>query len=241
MNARPARRTTRAALLVAAVGTALVATSTPASAHVTIQPGAIEGGGFSVVSFRVPNERDDASTTKVRVVLPVDQPLGSVQTTPVPGWQITTQQRELDEPLELFGSEISSVVSEVTWSAAGDGVQPGQFQDFALSLGQLPDSGDLVFTTVQTYSSGERVAWNQVAVDEAAEPERPAPVLTLTAPEEAPDAVGASDTGDAAAAAEPAAASDEEDGGSALPVGLSVAALLVALGALALGLKRRTG
>ena len=61
-----------------------------AQAHVTVQPSSAEGGGFSVVAFRVPNERDDASTTQLRVTLPQDQPIGSVQTTPVAGWQITT-------------------------------------------------------------------------------------------------------------------------------------------------------
>ena len=36
-----------------------------AQAHVTVQPSSAEGGGFSVVAFRVPNERDDASTTQL--------------------------------------------------------------------------------------------------------------------------------------------------------------------------------
>jgi periplasmic copper chaperone A len=242
MNHRPARRTTRAGLLLAALGAAVGASTVPASAHVTVQPGSLEGGGFSVVSVRVPNERDDASTTKVRVVLPADQPLGSVQTTPVPGWRVATAQRELDEPIDFFGSELTTVVSEVTWTAVDGGVRPGQFQDFALSLGQLPESGNLVFKAVQTYSSGEEVAWNEVAVDDAAEPEHPAPVLTLTAPGGDPAAVGAADSEDttAAAATGTTPAADVDDSGSALPIGLSVAALVVALGALGVGLKRRT-
>jgi uncharacterized protein len=73
------------------------------------------------------------------------------------------------------------VVSEVTWTATDGGVRPGQFQDFPVSLGQLPEAGELVFKAVQRYSSSEQVAWNQVAVDDAAEPERPAPVLALAA------------------------------------------------------------
>ena len=43
MNHRSARRTTRAGLLLAAVGTALVASAVPASAHVTVQPASLEG------------------------------------------------------------------------------------------------------------------------------------------------------------------------------------------------------
>ena len=151
-----------------------------AQAHVTVQPGTVEGGGFSVVAFRVPNERDNASTTQLRVTLPQDQPIGSVQTTPVPGWKTTTSSRHLDKPIEMFGEHLDSVVSEVTWTATGGGIRPGQFQDFELSLGQLPKSGDLVFNTLQTYSDGEKVNWNQVSADPSVEPEHPAPILTIT-------------------------------------------------------------
>ncbi|CAA9317975.1 MAG: Conserved membrane protein in copper uptake, YcnI [uncultured Nocardioidaceae bacterium] len=239
-TSRSRGRTARACLLVVGVGAALLASTAPASAHVSVQPATVEGGGVSVVSFRVPNERDDAATTRVRVVLPVDQPLGSVQTTPVPGWRVTTQQRELDEPLEMFGSEVTTVVAEVTWVATDGGVRAGQFQDFPLSLGQLPESGELVFKAVQGYSSGERVTWNEVAVDASAEPEHPAPVLALTAPEEAPDAVGAADAAGGSSEAAGPATSSNEGLGTAWPTGLSVLALVTALVALGLGLKRRT-
>ena len=228
------RRTTSACCLLGLIGAGVVAATVPATAHVTVQPGRVEGGGFAVVSFRVPNEREDASTTRVRVILPSDRPLGSVQTTPVPGWRVTTRERELDEPLELFGSTISTVVSEVTWSAAAAGVRPGQFQDFPLSLGQLPESGELAFKAVQTYSSGERVTWNEVAVDDSAEPEHPAPVLVVTPPEEAAEP-------EVEPEPEPAAPPADSGPGAAWPIGISVVALLTALVALGAGLKRRTG
>ena len=133
-----------------------------------------------MVAFRVPNERDDASTTQVRVTLPQDQPIGSVQTTPVAGWKITTATRQLDKPIEMFGEQLDTVVSEVTWTATAGGIRPGQFQDFAVSLGQLPESGELVFNALQTYSSGEKVNWNQVSTDPSVEPEHPAPILRIT-------------------------------------------------------------
>ena len=127
---------------IGATVAAILALPGLAQAHVTVQPGTAEGGGFSVVAFRVPNERDDASTTQLRVTLPKDQPIGSVQTTPVPGWKITTATRQLDKPIEMFGEQLDTVVSEVTWTATGGGIRPGQFQDFDLSLGQLPESGE---------------------------------------------------------------------------------------------------
>jgi hypothetical protein len=80
----------------------------------------------------------------------------------------------------MFGEKLKSVVSEVTWTATNGGIRSGQFQDFPLSLGQLPESGNLVFNAVQTYSSGEKVNWNQISADPSVEPEHPAPVLTIT-------------------------------------------------------------
>ncbi|MFD0660404.1 DUF1775 domain-containing protein [Thermocatellispora tengchongensis] len=61
----------RRALAVAAGAAALtLGLALPALAHVTVNPGTAEQGGFTKVAFRVPNERDDASTTKLEVELP---------------------------------------------------------------------------------------------------------------------------------------------------------------------------
>ena len=244
-------RSTRTGLIGAATGLLALGWPAAASAHVTVQPQTLEGGGFSVVSFRVPNERDDAATVRLRVLLPADQPLGSVQTTPVPGWRVTTTTRTLEEPIEFYGSELTEVVSQVTWTATGRGVRPGQFQDFELSLGALPESGELVFRALQRYSDGERVDWNQVAVDESVEPERPSPVLTLVPPTSG-SAAGAAAAEDQAAedqAAEDQAAGTTSTATEEAPTGggsssvvalvLSGAALLVAVAAMALALMRR--
>ncbi|HJY45675.1 MAG TPA: YcnI family protein [Propionibacteriaceae bacterium] len=221
---------------IGATAAALLALPGVAQAHVTVQPGSAEGGGFSVISFRVPNERDDASTTQLRVTLPQDQPIGSVRTTPVPGWRITTATRQLDKPIEMFGEQLDTVVSEVTWTATGEGIRPGQFQDFDLSLGQLPESGKLVFNTLQTYSSGEKVNWNQVSADPSVEPEHPAPVLTIT-PAAAGEGAAPTDTGNQDEQATPAAQSDTV-ADSTLPIVVSVAALALSLVALSLAWRR---
>ena len=60
----------RVGIGIGATVAAILALPAVAQAHVTVQPGTAEGGGFSVVAFRVPNERDDASTTQLRVTLP---------------------------------------------------------------------------------------------------------------------------------------------------------------------------
>ena len=103
-----------------------------------------------------------------------------MQTTPLPGWKITTASRQLDKPIEMDGEQLTSVVSEVTWTAIGGGIRPGQFQDFNVSLGQLPESGELVFNALQTYSSGEKVIGIRSRPTRAVEPEHPAPILTIT-------------------------------------------------------------
>ncbi len=227
------RRTiTRALVGTGAVVAAVVAVPGVAQAHVTVQPGSAEGGGFSVVAFRVPNERDDASTTKLQVVLPKDQAIGSVQTTPVPGWTVKTTTRHLAQPIEMFGEQLDTVVSRVTWTATGGGIKPGQFQDFDLSLGVLPDAGKLQFNTLQTYSSGEQVSWNEVSTDPSVEPEHPAPTLNLTAaaPEQATGADQGTDTTNGQAASTPTATGASANvSDSSLPIVLSGAALLLSL------------
>lgn len=46
-----------------------------ASAHVSVQPqGPAAKGGYATVNFKVPNERDDASTVKLEVSFPTDHP-----------------------------------------------------------------------------------------------------------------------------------------------------------------------
>ncbi len=221
---------TRVGVGIGATVAAIVALPGVAQAHITVQPGSAEGGGFSVVAFRVPNERDDASTTQLRVTLPKDQPIGSVQTTPIAGWKITTATRQLDKPIEMFGEQLDTVVAEVTWTATGGGIRPGQFQDFELSLGQLPESGELVFNALQTYSSGEKVDWNQVSTDPSVEPEHPAPILTIT-PTAAEDGSGATGTGSQTGQDEQTTSAAQSDNtwDMTLPLVLSGVAVLLSL------------
>jgi uncharacterized protein YcnI len=225
----------RAALRVGVGLTAAVAAAVSlpgmAQAHVTIQPPTVEGGGFSAVAFRVPNERDDAATTRVQVTLPKDQPLASVSTTPIAGWNVKTSTRKLDEPIDLEGQQLNRVVSKVTWTATDGGLQPGQYQDFSVSLGQLPESGKMVFQALQTYSNGEKVNWNEVSADGSAEPEHPAPTLSIGAAATAEPTGGDEAGGTAAQQSQDGGTAVSTDGSSdsALPLVMSGAALVVSL------------
>ena len=179
----------------------------------------------------MPNERDDAGTVKLSVQLPQEHPLAFVSVQPMPGWEIATTIRTLEEPLEGEGQSITEVVDTVTWTATGDTqIAPSQFELFWISAGQMPtDVTELAFPAVQTYSSGEEVAWIEETTEGGAEPERPAPTLQL---------VPADSSEDAAAA--PTVEEEEDDGTDTLSiVALVIGALGLVAGVMALVLTRR--
>ncbi|NEA47488.1 YcnI family protein [Streptomyces sp. SID10815] len=209
------RRTSRLATVGALAGTAVLAVSVPAFAHVTVQPeGTAAKGGYAVVDFKVPNERDNASTTKLEVNFPADHPLASVMPQPVDGWKIDVTKSALAKPLEMHGKKITEAVTKVTWTAEGKGIQPGYFQKFPLSLGALPEDTDqLVFKALQTYSNKEVVRWIEVQQKGQEEPENPAPTLQLSAAadDDAHDAAAPATTGAKPAAQNTAAADSGSD------------------------------
>ncbi|WP_184695015.1 YcnI family copper-binding membrane protein [Saccharothrix tamanrassetensis] len=160
-------------------------TAGPASAHVTAStPKDAVQGGYTKVTLRVPNERPANGTVKLELTLPAEYPLASVSTKPTPGWKVETVKAKLDTPVKSHGREVTEAVRTVVWTAdPGVRIEPGQFNEFDLSVGPLPDNTDkLVMPTKQTYDNGEVVDWNTPPPAEGAEePERPAPVLKLVA------------------------------------------------------------
>lgn len=252
---RATRRRLRARALTVAAAAALslaapVVLAGPAAAHVTVTPDSAEAGGYATLAFKVPTERDDASTTKLEVEFPADHPFASVSTQPKTGWDVEVERAELDEPIESHGEQVTERVARVTWTASEESAQigPGEFDTFPISVGPLPtDAEQLVFKAIQTYSGGEVVRWIEEAAEGTdVEPESPAPVLELTAAAEEDaggDAGGGSGGDDAAAeeaGAEEAGADAELAGTSAsddLPttnqvntaIGLSIGAVVLAL------------
>ena len=228
----------------ALAASAVVVLSAPAFAHVTVQPeGTAAKGGYAVVDFKVPNERDDASTTKLEVAFPADHPLASALPEPMDGWTVKVTKTKLAKPLDVHGKKISEAVSKITWTADGKGIEPGYFEKFPVSVGALPEDADeLTFKALQTYSDNEVVRWIEVQKDGAEEPENPAPVLTLSAASADGHSHGskAEDTSDESkstenTAADTSAASDGSDTTARVlgVVGIVVGALGVAYGVLA--------
>jgi uncharacterized protein YcnI len=191
-----------------------------ASAHVTVQPDSAPAGGFTRLDVRVPNERDDAATTKVAVQFPEGFEHASYE--PAAGWDVKVTRK-------------GDFVDTITWTAANDqaAIAPGQFRDFGLSVG-VPEGepGDaLTFKALQTYAGGAVVRWIGPA-----DADEPAPQVTLTEAEGEHGAAAPHDEG--AAAPTPAAA---DDGGSdtLAIVALAIGILGLLAGAAGLLIARR--
>lgn len=238
----------RRAATVLAAATALTAgLALPALAHVSINPGTAEQGGFTKVAFRVPNERDNAATTKVQVSFPTDHPLAFVSVKPVPGWDVKVTEGKLPKPVKTEYGDLEEAVTTVVWS--GGKINPGEFQEFEVSMGQLPkDVDSLTFPTKQTYSGGEVVDWADAPKSDGTEAEHPAPTLKLvpaSGDDDHHSAASASASAAPAAATGPsvapvaASSASSADGTARLlgGAGLVVGVIGVVVGAL--GLRRR--
>ncbi|MEU7413832.1 YcnI family protein [Streptomyces sp. NPDC042638] len=239
-------KASRIAAATVVAGSAVLALSAPAFAHVTVQPeGTAAKGGYAVVDFKVPNERDNASTTQLEVNLPADHPIASVMPQPVPGWKVAVTKSKLAKPLTMHGEKIDEAVTKVTWTADGKGIEPGYFQKFPLSLGALPEDTDqLAFKAIQTYSDKEVVRWIEVTQKGQDEPENPAPVLELSAAtDDHHDSASPAAAGTSGRSRQTAAADDSDNGTDDTARVLGVAGIVIGVAGVAYGVlagRRRT-
>ena len=157
----------RVVMTAAAAGRAVLLAAGVASAHVTVSAPGAQQGGYAVLTFSVPTESENASTTKLTVALPGFK---SARPEPLAGWTAVVDK------------DASKQATSVTWTAnPGVGIPPEQFQRFVLSVGPLPEQKDLSFKAAQTYSDGNVVNWDQPTGADGSEPEHPAPSITLAA------------------------------------------------------------
>ena len=167
----------RRSLTAIAVGiTAVLIAGAPAGAHVSPSPGEVPAGGYSTVFFQVPHGCDGSPTTKVAIRIP--EGVSAVKPEVVAGWTASTTTAALAQPITMHGKEITTRVSEVTWT--GGPLADDQFQRFGISM-KLPDDEvgtELAFPTVQTCVPGS-TSWIEIPEEGKAEPDKPAPMLTL--------------------------------------------------------------
>jgi uncharacterized protein YcnI len=153
-------RTIAGASVALALGTVL-ALGAPlgASAHVTLEENTAEAGSYALLTFKVPNESDTATTTSVTVNLPTDTPFVSVRTVPVAGWTAEIVTSTLPEPVELGETTVTEAPTSIVWTATGEGLGDGELGLFPFSVGPVPDVGQLELPVDQGYSDGSVVAW----------------------------------------------------------------------------------
>jgi uncharacterized protein YcnI len=230
------RRLTLAApaLVLGALAPAVLLLASPASAHVTVNPDTATAGGYTKLTFRVPTESDTASTKRVEVYFPEDQPLASASVQPHPGWTYHVVDHKLATPVSSDDGQVTEAVEKIVWTAdsAKTEIHPGEFDEFNVSVGPLPDTGTMVFKALQYYTDGSIVRWIDPTVDGQPEPEHPAPVLTLTPADGTATTTASTPTTDASSSA-----STSDD--SRTPLVLSIIALVLAVGACALSVVSR--
>ena len=159
-------------LVAAAVTVAgLVATTSPASAHASVQMygETPKAGGYGAVFIRVPHAAPGLSTTKVEVQIP--EGVTAVKPQRVPGWAESTT-------LTADGKNVATVI----WD--GGNLPDTSFADFGISVKFPATAGaTLYFKTVQTLGDGSTVAWIEIpaAGVDAHSLSKPAPGVKLAA------------------------------------------------------------
>ncbi|WP_422769167.1 YcnI family protein [Plantactinospora sp. WMMC1484] len=210
-----------ATLVTAAVaGTTLGAGA--ASADVALTPQQAVQGEGAKLTFRLTEDRAPAYTTRIELQMPESAPVAETYPMSDPTWAPRMTMRKLDEPLGGIhhGGQVTEVVSTIVWTRAAAPAPGGGPAELVISLGPMPQTDQMTFNLVQTYSDGHVTNWNQPPSAEVPRPPFPAPVLTLVAPPAAdPAGPGAPDD---------AAAPDEEtgDGSNSLAIGLVFGLLL---------------
>lgn len=225
----PTSRALKTAAVVTATTSLMALGAGAASAHVTVTPQSTEAGGYTHLTFSVPNESETANTNKIKIELPEDTPFTSVSTKPVEGWSAKIVRGKLPEPVTVQGAKITEAPLSVVWTADDKAHQVSQneYQTFSLSVGTLPEAGTEVTLPVsQFYTDGNVAKWDDVASGEGAEPESPAPSFTTTAvassdASPSTDSAGSEESPDAAAQADGGTqqASSTGDGGSGQVLG----------------------
>lgn len=172
----------RVAGVVMVGGVVAIATSPSAAAHIDAKLDGAGPGGFGVITLGVPTEAGKPATTKVEVRIPDETPMRTVRPQPVAGWNVDVVKRKIDPPLyKDDGTPVTEVVGSVIWTATGPGIPTGQFGQFALYAGPLPDADTLTLPTTQTFSDGSSEAWTEAATG-ADKPKFPVPAATITKP-----------------------------------------------------------
>lgn len=115
-----------------------------ASAHVTVTPKTSTTGAWETYTLKVPVEKE-IPTTKVTIKAPAGVEVMSYQ--PVPGWNYTAEK------------DTAGKVKSFTFEATGDGILPGQFQQFTFVAKNPDKAAKVAWDAFQYYQDGSVVEW----------------------------------------------------------------------------------
>src|SRR5437016_4614522 len=101
MLVSPARKTRlrRASAVIGAAAALVAAAALPASAHVTVTPDSAAQGSTQELTFKVPNEESNATTSQIQLQIPTDHPIAQVLPRAVAGWTVSVKTVTLAKPL----------------------------------------------------------------------------------------------------------------------------------------------
>jgi|HigsolmetaAR202D_1030399.scaffolds.fasta_scaffold07493_7 uncharacterized protein YcnI len=170
-----------ACVAVAGAVAASLAGAGAAQAHPGITPSEIPADGYARIEMSIPHGCGESPTTKVTVRLPDEVVSATPQV--VPGWRISTKEGPLAAPYEDHGEKVTRGVREVTWT--GGPLDAHHMQVFGMSIrlvGGKPGTS-IPFKVLQKCKEGE-MAWVEVPVEgQEQEPEHPAAMVRLAAPQ----------------------------------------------------------
>lgn len=212
----------------ALAGVALAALAGPASAHVEVSADKTQAGAADVtLTFHGEAENPKAGIQSERVVLPAGIAPADVTLVSAPaGWTYRAAAND--------------------FTVAGNALKIGTDAVWKVKIKKLPDGATrLSFKTLETYGNGDISRWIEIQEPGQAEPDNPAPLLTLK-----PGSAALSpSTPDSAAPSTPAAIPQTSAAQAQPPVKASssnstwwiwvVVAVLVVLAAVAFLLRRR--
>ncbi|WP_028401505.1 YcnI family protein [Ectobacillus panaciterrae] len=115
-----------------------------ASAHVVVKPSTSTTQEEETYTMKVPVEKD-VPTTKVTVKMPSGVEFQAYE--PISGWTVSTEKSS------------DGKVTAVTWTASGEGILPGQFQQFTFVAANPDKAGTIAWNAYQYYKDGSIVEW----------------------------------------------------------------------------------
>jgi uncharacterized protein YcnI len=133
-----------------------------AFAHAHVSPPIALSGSSYVYTLAVPTEKEDATTTAIRLTPPEGFSIDSF--VPAPGWKRVALTK---------GEGEDAAVVQVNWT--GGSVPTGEDATFSF-LGRSSSPGTYAFSVRQTYSDGSVVDWTGPESSDS-----PAPVLETVA------------------------------------------------------------